>query len=146
MKERGDGSATGVPQTTGANGRECKSKNTGRIQVQALKVTGLSFSKGRIGLCLHQGVSQFYFWQPVTIVLTFDKSCMAHSFSWTFSCCCMLFHRNLHEKQSFCQICIFWHLIIYCTINVIDESHSLDDMLQNLQTKVSHYSWLGFVG
>lgn len=25
---------------------------------------------------------------------------MAHSFNWTFSCCCMSFHRNLQEKQS----------------------------------------------
>lgn len=75
--------------------------------------------------------------------LTFDNSCMAHSFSWTFSCCGMLFHLNLQEKKSPYKICSsnmsdFFKLIIIT-------SYSLDDVLQDLQTKVSHHSWLGFV-
>lgn len=78
------------------------------------------------------------------ITLTFDNSCMAHSFRWTFSCCCMSFHLNLQGDISFlsnmdplsCFFPITFTLVTF---------YLLDDMLQDLQTKVSHYCWLGFV-
>lgn len=78
------------------------------------------------------------------ITLTFDNSCMAHSFRWTFSCCCMSFHLNLQGDISFLSnmdplSCFFPITFTLVTFNL------LDDMLQDLQTKVSHYCWLGFV-
>lgn len=48
--------------------------------------------------------SDVYVANSLNITLTFDNSCMAHSFSCTFSCCCMLFHLNLRGNQALSQI------------------------------------------
>lgn len=44
----------------------------------------------------------------VTVTLTFDNSCMAQSFKWTFSCWGMSFHRNLEETNQHFYSLEFW--------------------------------------
>lgn len=71
---------------------------------------------------------------------------MAHPFKWTFSCCCMSFHRNLRWKKRQLQTQSFRFKSSLFKIKLKFQFFNLlDDVLQDLQTKVSYNSWLGFV-
>lgn len=72
---------------------------------------------------------------------------MAHSFKWTFSPCCMSFHLNLQQTKLISSNVASINMQSFHLRDLWGITFdSLDYVLEDLQTKVSHNSWLSFVG